>query len=330
MEVNLRDQLKMQNLSKITNAVNIDESIGNTGDGNISMAGNTEKIDMMNNEAQSEKENNLQNAVEKEGNEQLVDCDNVTKRKDTDFVRMKGKQQMNEDIEESLEVESFHDFDYQISDNDDQMFEEFVDEGLEDFDQNVSIEVRRQNRQKRTRKRDIFAKTPHTNVGTLANAIASESCEPSDLRQDEHQYRGTRTKKAFKNTRKQWLYQLDSEIDLFDGEKYSVSEISQSKNLDDNFYNSHSSSDENENYKRQKMGFPKFRMDRDMVDPTFKEGMIFNTKSDLRAAIIEHGIKWGRQLYFKKNDDIRVRVACKSELCEWTIYAQKVGNTPTF
>lgn len=63
--------------------------------------------------------------------------------------------------------------------------------------------------------------------------------------------------------------------------------------------------------------FPRHNAERDAEDPSFQIGMTFNTKGEMKSAIINHGIKNGRQIYFKKDDKQRVRASCRGENCNF-------------
>lgn len=68
-----------------------------------------------------------------------------------------------------------------------------------------------------------------------------------------------------------------------------------------------------------------------MDDPIFELGMLFNSGEDLKCAIINHKVKWGRKIYFEKNDKERVVGRCsKGGNCKWQVVGRVVPKTTTF
>ncbi|KAH7863402.1 hypothetical protein Vadar_017045 [Vaccinium darrowii] len=90
-----------------------------------------------------------------------------------------------------------------------------------------------------------------------------------------------------------------------------------------------SSSDEDEDgwtgRKKAKTNYPVFNEKTDMDNPVFKIGMEFKTHEQVREAIKEYSIKWGRKIKFNKNDREKVDAVCKTG-CPWHIYASYVKN----
>ncbi|RYR31254.1 hypothetical protein Ahy_B01g056049 [Arachis hypogaea] len=73
-------------------------------------------------------------------------------------------------------------------------------------------------------------------------------------------------------------------------------------------------------------------VDLDEVFPVFRDGgrfgelrlavgMIFTTKMEFKEAVREYCIQEGRRIWFKKNDNVRMRAVCKDENCGWLVYA---------
>ncbi|KAK0590542.1 hypothetical protein LWI29_028567 [Acer saccharum] len=73
-----------------------------------------------------------------------------------------------------------------------------------------------------------------------------------------------------------------------------------------------------------------FHLERDMQDPTFKVGMLFGTADIFRNTIRAHAVKHMRDVKFKKNDQHRIRAVCKSEACNWFVYASWLSDHKTF
>ncbi|XP_015952488.1 uncharacterized protein LOC107477036 [Arachis duranensis] len=70
----------------------------------------------------------------------------------------------------------------------------------------------------------------------------------------------------------------------------------------------------------------------DEVFPVFREGerfgelklkvvMKFNSKMEFKEAVREYCIQEGRRIWWKKNDNLRMRAVCKGEECGWVVYA---------
>ncbi|XP_025700415.1 uncharacterized protein [Arachis hypogaea] len=73
-------------------------------------------------------------------------------------------------------------------------------------------------------------------------------------------------------------------------------------------------------------------VDSDEVFPVFRDGsrfgelrltveMTFTTKMEFKEAVREYCIQEGRRIWFKKNDNVRMRAVCKDENCGWLVYA---------
>ena len=67
-----------------------------------------------------------------------------------------------------------------------------------------------------------------------------------------------------------------------------------------------------------------------MQDLEFKVGMLFGTADIFRKAIRAHAVKHRRNVKFQKNDKHRVRAVCKSEACNWFVYASWLSDNRTF
>ncbi|KAI9153472.1 hypothetical protein LWI28_011841 [Acer negundo] len=76
--------------------------------------------------------------------------------------------------------------------------------------------------------------------------------------------------------------------------------------------------------------YNEFHPERDMHDPEFKVGMLFGTADIFRKAIRAHAVKHMRDVNLKKNDQHRVRAVCKSEACNWFVYASWLSDHKTF
>ncbi|RYR17902.1 hypothetical protein Ahy_B03g062571 [Arachis hypogaea] len=73
----------------------------------------------------------------------------------------------------------------------------------------------------------------------------------------------------------------------------------------------------------------------DEVFPVFREGgrfgelklkvvgMKFNSKMEFKEAVREYCIQEGRRIWWKKNDNLRMRAVCKGEECGWVVYASR-------
>ncbi|KAL3525770.1 hypothetical protein ACH5RR_014142 [Cinchona calisaya] len=66
----------------------------------------------------------------------------------------------------------------------------------------------------------------------------------------------------------------------------------------------------------------------DMDDPKFVLGLLFGTKEEFKKACIHHGVKWGRKIRFKKNDNRRIMAICKNN--KWYVSAAKMKGTTNF
>lgn len=76
--------------------------------------------------------------------------------------------------------------------------------------------------------------------------------------------------------------------------------------------------------------FPRHVYERDGLNPVFEIGITFDIKFKFKQPIVNHDINTGLKLYFKKDDKVRVRVACKGDNCEFLIYSHKVLGTHSF
>ncbi|KAK2644972.1 hypothetical protein Ddye_020167 [Dipteronia dyeriana] len=76
--------------------------------------------------------------------------------------------------------------------------------------------------------------------------------------------------------------------------------------------------------------YHEFHPERDMHDPNFKVGMLFGTVDIFRKAIRAHAVKHIHDVKFQKNDKHRVRAVCKSEACNWFVYASWLSDHKTF
>lgn len=69
----------------------------------------------------------------------------------------------------------------------------------------------------------------------------------------------------------------------------------------------------------------RFRSKIGKQNPNFKLGMVFRTKKQLKEAVKEHKVKFGRWVKVKKTEDIRVVVKCHGQMCKWYFYSARVG-----
>ncbi|KAK4833578.1 hypothetical protein QYF36_007516 [Acer negundo] len=76
--------------------------------------------------------------------------------------------------------------------------------------------------------------------------------------------------------------------------------------------------------------YHEFHPERDMQDLEFKVGMLFGTADIFRKAIRACAVKHMCDVNFKKNDQHRVRAVCKSEACNWFVYASWLSDHKTF
>ncbi|KAL4392134.1 hypothetical protein AHAS_Ahas03G0314700 [Arachis hypogaea] len=67
--------------------------------------------------------------------------------------------------------------------------------------------------------------------------------------------------------------------------------------------------------------FPVFREGGRFGELKLKVGMKFNSKMEFKEAVREYCIQEGRRIWWKKNDNLRMRAVCKGEECGWVVYA---------
>ncbi|KAL4337660.1 hypothetical protein AHAS_Ahas12G0132400 [Arachis hypogaea] len=76
-------------------------------------------------------------------------------------------------------------------------------------------------------------------------------------------------------------------------------------------------------------------VDSDEVFPVFRDGgrfgelrlavgMTFTTKMEFKEAVREYCIQEGRRIWFKNNDNVRMRAVCKDENYGWLVYAANI------
>jgi hypothetical protein len=88
--------------------------------------------------------------------------------------------------------------------------------------------------------------------------------------------------------------------------------------------------DEEEEYGRnKKKKFPTFKLPDNMRDYKWEVGTYFVSKHDFIYAMRTYAVHSGRELKFKKNDKIRVRVACK-KTCSWMAFLAKIPEEETW
>ncbi|RYR01004.1 hypothetical protein Ahy_B06g079869 [Arachis hypogaea] len=61
--------------------------------------------------------------------------------------------------------------------------------------------------------------------------------------------------------------------------------------------------------------FPAFRKGGRFGELRLEVGMTFTTKMEFKEAVREYCIQEGRRIWFKKNDNVRMRAVCKDESC---------------
>ncbi|RYR14193.1 hypothetical protein Ahy_B04g070792 isoform D [Arachis hypogaea] len=66
--------------------------------------------------------------------------------------------------------------------------------------------------------------------------------------------------------------------------------------------------------------FPQFNEKTKFGELKFEVSMVFKSKSEFMQATRDYTIQWGRNIFFSKNDKVRVRAVCKSEDCPWVVY----------
>ncbi|KAJ1434381.1 Zinc finger, CCHC-type superfamily [Sesbania bispinosa] len=57
--------------------------------------------------------------------------------------------------------------------------------------------------------------------------------------------------------------------------------------------------------------------------------MEFSSLKEFKEAILQHSVLNGREVYFEKNDKLRVRARCKQS-CDWLAFVSKVGGSSTY
>ncbi|RYR11455.1 hypothetical protein Ahy_B04g068979 [Arachis hypogaea] len=67
--------------------------------------------------------------------------------------------------------------------------------------------------------------------------------------------------------------------------------------------------------------FSVLREGRRFGELTLEVEMTFTTKMEFKEAMREYCIQKGRRVWFKKNDNVRMRAVCKDESCGWLVYA---------
>ncbi|XP_070669037.1 uncharacterized protein [Malus domestica] len=65
--------------------------------------------------------------------------------------------------------------------------------------------------------------------------------------------------------------------------------------------------------------FKQWKMATDLQDPKFEMGMLFPNKEQLKEVIVHYSCKNGRRIWFKKNDDVRIRVNYENG-CPFLLY----------
>ncbi|KAM1315728.1 hypothetical protein ACFX2F_019459 [Malus domestica] len=65
--------------------------------------------------------------------------------------------------------------------------------------------------------------------------------------------------------------------------------------------------------------FKQWKMATDLQDPKFEMGMLFPNKEQLKEVIVHYSCKNGRRIWFKKNDDVRIKVNYENG-CPFLLY----------
>ncbi|CAA0833179.1 Unknown protein [Striga hermonthica] len=68
----------------------------------------------------------------------------------------------------------------------------------------------------------------------------------------------------------------------------------------------------------------------ELFDPTFKMGMLFSSKTELRTTIHSRAIKCKRSVKITKNDSKYVHAKCLDNSCNWKLHAAKLGDDQAF
>ncbi|XP_058733971.1 uncharacterized protein LOC131605655 [Vicia villosa] len=66
-----------------------------------------------------------------------------------------------------------------------------------------------------------------------------------------------------------------------------------------------------------------------MADYKWEVGVYFRSKDDFKEAITSYVVQSGRNMWFTKNDKVRVKVKCKDG-CQWEAYCAKLPNEETW
>lgn len=108
----------------------------------------------------------------------------------------------------------------------------------------------------------------------------------------------------------------DSELSRYDPEptgELGDSDISEAESL----RSLHSSDTDDDNIRH-----PVFYKEKDMNNPVFQKGMLFDTTPTLRKAIREYSIIHRKKIRLVVNDRWRIRAKCQ-EPCKWLVYASR-------
>ncbi|CAN1122965.1 hypothetical protein LINPERHAP1_LOCUS6901 [Linum perenne] len=69
-----------------------------------------------------------------------------------------------------------------------------------------------------------------------------------------------------------------------------------------------------------------FNKNKDIDDPTFMVGQVFEDFATFKTAVKNHSIITKRPISFSKSDPTRVQVGCKNQTCRWYIYVSKSND----
>ena len=74
----------------------------------------------------------------------------------------------------------------------------------------------------------------------------------------------------------------------------------------------------------------RFRDADGIKDPEFKKGQLFSNADEFKEAVRAYGLKYGKELKFKKSEKHRVRVVCKGKDCSFFVFASAIQDDLTF
>lgn len=169
----------------------------------------------------------------------------------------------------------------------------YLNDGFEDFDENVSQVVQKVQHDDNVQdqQRPKFEDHAAQNLDMKNFEVGNSNNKPDS------------SHGGASGHRKAWLIP-ENEIIETSAEKLDISDQEIGIDEEREFYNMtcNSKNEDGEEIDR----FPIHRANSDSCNPQFEVGMVFKTKDDLRAAIVNYGVQIGRPLFFKKNDQVRL------------------------